>query len=115
MKILVAEDDMVSRRRLEVNLQSWGYDVVLAIDGNEALRTLQGDEAPREAVRKLKKEPYVYIVMLTARDRKEDVVQGLDAGADDYLTKPYDAHELKARLRAGRRIIALQEALLSAR
>ena len=102
MKILVAEDDMVSRRRLEVNLQSWGYDVVLALDGNEALRTLQGDEAPRlavldwmmpgmdglqvcEAVRKLKREPYVYIVMLTARDRKEDVVQGLDAGADDYL------------------------------
>jgi diguanylate cyclase (GGDEF)-like protein len=68
-----------------------------------------------EEVRKTKAEPYVYIILLTARDRKEEVVQGLEAGADDYLTKPYDVHELKARLRTGRRILALQEALLSAR
>jgi two-component system cell cycle response regulator len=68
-----------------------------------------------EEVRKANAEPYVYILLLTARDRKEDIVQGLEAGADDYLTKPYDAHELKARLRTGRRILALQEALLSAR
>jgi two-component system cell cycle response regulator len=132
MKILIAEDDLVSRRRLEANLHTWGYDVVVAVDGDKAWHALRAEEAPRlaildwmmpgmdgikicEEVRKLKREPYVYILMLTARDRKEDVVQGLEAGADDYLTKPYDAHELKARLRAGRRILALQEALLSAR
>jgi two-component system cell cycle response regulator len=132
MKILIADDDVVSRRRLEANLLSWDYDVVQASDGDEAWRALQGEQAPRlaildwmmpgmdglkvcEEVRKLKGDPYIYILILTAKGRKEDVIRGLDAGADDYLTKPYDAHELQARLRAGRRILALQEALLSAR
>ena len=132
MKILIAEDDMATRRKLEVCLLDWNYEVVTAGDGEEAWRALQGEDAPRlaildwmmpgkdglkvcEEVRNAKAEPYVYIILLTARDRKEDVVQGLEAGADDYLTKPYDVHELKARLRTGRRILALQEALLSAR
>ncbi|HEV2350797.1 MAG TPA: diguanylate cyclase [Terriglobia bacterium] len=132
MKVLMAEDDLVSRRRLEANLLSWNYEVEVARDGNEAWRMLQGENAPRlaildwmmpgmdglrvcEKVRKVKAEPYVYILLLTAKDRKENVVEGLEAGADDYLTKPYDAQELKARLRTGRRILALQEALLSAR
>ena len=132
MKILIAEDDATSRRKLEAYLESWGYEVVAAADGTEAWTVLQGEEAPRlaildwmmpgkdgiqvcEEVRKLKGVPYVYIIMLTACDQKEDIVRGLDAGADDYLTKPYDALELRARLRAGRRILALQEALLSAR
>jgi diguanylate cyclase (GGDEF)-like protein len=132
MKVLIAEDDFVSRRRLESNLLSWNYEVEVATDGDEAWRMLQGEEAPRlaildwmmpgldglgvcEKVRKAKVEPYVYILLLTAKDRKENVVEGLEAGADDYLTKPYDAQELKARLRTGRRILALQEALLSAR
>jgi diguanylate cyclase (GGDEF)-like protein len=132
MKVLVAEDDLVSRRRLESNLLSWNYEVEVACDGDEAWRMLQDEYAPRlaildwmmpgldglavcEKVRKVKVEPYVYILLLTAKDRKENVVEGLEAGADDYLTKPYDAQELKARLRTGRRILALQEALLSAR
>lgn len=132
MKVLIAEDDLVSRRRLESNLLSWNYQVETAADGDEAWRMLQGENGPRlvildwmmpgmdglsvcEKVRKVKVEPYVYILLLTARDRKENVVEGLEAGADDYLTKPYDAQELKARLRTGRRILALQEALLSAR
>ena len=132
MKILIAEDDVATRRKLEACLISWNYEVVVAVDGDEALRALQGEDAPRlaildwmmpgrdglnvcEEVRKTNAEPYVYILLLTAMDRKEDIVQGLEAGADDYLTKPYDVHELKARLRTGRRILALQEALLSAR
>jgi diguanylate cyclase (GGDEF)-like protein len=132
MKILIAEDDLISRRRLESNLLSWNYEIEVAVDGEEAWRKLQGENAPRlaildwmmpgmdglsvcEKVRKVKVEPYVYILLLTAKDRKENIVQGLEAGADDYLTKPYDAQELKARLRTGRRIVALQEALLSAR
>ena len=132
MKILVAEDDLVSRRRLEADLRSWNYEVVLAVDGSEACRALQGEHAPRLAVldwmmpgmdgvtvcqelREIEDGPYVYILMLTAKDRKEDIAEGLDAGADDFLTKPYDALELRARLRAGRRILTLQEGLLSAR
>jgi two-component system cell cycle response regulator len=132
MKILIAEDDAVTRRRLESNLLNWDYEVLVAKDGDEAWRALQGEDAPRLAIldwmmpgmdgikvceeaRKLKGEPYIYILILTAKGRKVDIIQGLDAGADDYLIKPYDAHELKARLRAGRRILALQEALLSAR
>jgi len=132
MKILIAEDDMVTQRKLEACLLDWNYEVVVAGDGEAALQALQGEDAPRlavldwmmpwkdglkvcEEVRNAKAEPYVYIIILTVRDRKEDVVQGLEAGADDYLTKPYDVHELKARLRTGRRILALQEALLSAR
>lgn len=132
MKILIAEDDVAARRKLEVCLLSWNYEVVVARDGEEALMALQGEDSPRlaildwmmpgkdglnvcEEVRNTKAEPYVYILLLTARDRKEDVVKGLEAGADDYLTKPYDVQELKARLRTGRRILALQESLLSAR
>jgi len=132
MKILIAEDDSVARRELEACLENWGYDVVVAADGNEASAALQGEDPPRlvildwmmpgkdgievcEEVRRVKGGPYVYIIMLTARDKTEDVVRGLDAGADDYVTKPYDPFELRARLRAGRRILALQEALLSAR
>lgn len=132
MKILIADDDLTTRRKLEDFLLSWNYEVVVAGDGEEAWRALQAEDAPRlaildwmmpgkdglkvcEEVRKATAESYVYIILLTVRDRKEDIVQGLEAGADDYLTKPYDVHELKARLRTGRRILALQEALLSAR
>jgi len=132
MKVLIADDDAVARHKLETYLLDWNYEVVAASEGKEAWRALQEEDAPRlaildwmmpgmdgvqicEEVKKLKGEPYIYVLLLTVRDRKEDVVRGLDAGADDYLTKPYDAQELKARLRTGRRILALQAALLSAR
>lgn len=132
MKILIAEDDAVSRRVLEGFLTKWDYELVIARDGDEAWQAFQEEDAPQLAildwmmpgmdgiqvcreVRKRNQEPYVYILLLTAKGQKEDVVEGIEAGADDYLTKPFDAGELRARLRAGRRILALQGALVSAR
>jgi len=132
VKILIAEDDRVSRHLLETFLVKWGYEVLTADDGAEAWRHLQGDDAPRLAIldwmmparngveicRELRKrcaEPYTYILLVTGKGRKQDILEGLEAGADDYLTKPFDPHELRARLRAGRRILELQEQLISAR
>jgi diguanylate cyclase (GGDEF)-like protein len=131
MRILVAEDDPVSLRLLQACLVEWGYEVTSVTDGQKALDVLRGREAPRLAIldwimpgkdgieicreiRKRGKRPYVYILMLTAKVRKQDIVEGLESGADDYLIKPYDPHELRARLRAGRRILNLQEQLVSA-
>jgi diguanylate cyclase (GGDEF)-like protein len=132
MRILIAEDDLVSRRVLEGFLNKWGYDVVAVTDGEEAWNALQEEDAPQMAIldwmmprvdgvevcRRLRQrgpEPYVYALLLTAKGQKQDVVEGMEAGADDYLTKPFDPGELQARLRAGRRILALQGALVSAR
>jgi two-component system, cell cycle response regulator len=113
-------------------LSRWGYQVTPASDGEEAWRLLRSEGGPRLAildwmmpgldgaevcrrVRALAREPYVYILLLTARTESSDLVEGMDAGADDYLTKPFDAHELRVRLRAGRRILELQEELVRAR
>jgi diguanylate cyclase (GGDEF)-like protein len=132
MKVLIAEDDSISRRMLEAFLVKWGYEVLVAREGEEAWGVLQGNDAPRLAVldwmmpgrdgidicqnlRQRKGRPYIYILLLTARGQKEDMVKGLEAGADDYVTKPFDPFELRARLRAGRRIVELQEQLLQAR
>jgi diguanylate cyclase (GGDEF)-like protein len=131
MRILVAEDDPVSLRLLQACLVEWGYEVTSVTDGQRALEVLQDREAPRLAildwimpgkdgieicreVRTRGKRPYIYILMLTSKVRKQDIVEGLESGADDYLIKPYDPHELRARLRAGRRILDLQEQLVSA-
>jgi diguanylate cyclase (GGDEF)-like protein len=131
VKILVAEDDPISLRLLQACLVEWGYQVTSATDGHKALEVLQSPEPPRLAildwimpgmdgvevcreVRKPNKRPYIYILMLTAKGRKHDIVEGLESGADDYLIKPYDPQELRARLRAGRRILDLQEQLVSA-
>jgi two-component system cell cycle response regulator len=130
-KILIAEDDPISRRLLESFLQKWGYEVISATDGVEALKILQGAGAPRLAVldwmmpgmegpdvcqrmREHPDWPYVYILLLTARSQKTDVLQGLESGVDDYLTKPFDSQELRARLHVGERILDLQESLLHA-
>ena len=131
MRILIAEDDAISRRLLETILGKWGYEVVVALDGEQAWQVLQTENSPRlvildwmmpgmdgiELCRRVRERlsvPYVYVLLLTARSQREDLLQGMDAGADDYVTKPFDANELKVRLRAGRRILDLQEQLMAA-
>jgi two-component system, cell cycle response regulator len=132
MKILIADDSIVSRHLLDATLRKWGYDVVVASDGIEAWNQLQTEDAPSMAildwvmpgltgpevchlVRKRARERYTYILLLTSKSLKEDLIEGMEAGADDYITKPFDQHELKVRLRAGTRIIELQAELLAAR
>ena len=132
LKVLAAEDNPVFQSMLRNLLTRWGYDAVIAGDGCEAWDILQSDDAPRLAildwmmpgmdgvelcrsVRAANREPYIYILLLTARAESEDLVSAMEAGADDYLTKPLKAHELRARLRAGRRILELQEELVGAR
>lgn len=132
MKILIADDSSVSRHLLERTLLRWGYDVISCADGAEAWECLQREDAPQLAildwmmpgysgpelcrmVRQRAHEPYTYVLLLSSRSLKEDLVEGIDAGADDYVTKPFDHHELNARLRAGRRILELQEQLVAAR
>jgi len=131
-RILIAEDDPVSRRILERLLIKWGYDVTVVPDGTSALRVLETENTPRLAVldwmmpgmegahicqliRQQTGRPYVYVILLTARREKQDLLKGLELGADDYLTKPFDAQELEARLRAGQRILDLQDGLIAAR
>jgi diguanylate cyclase (GGDEF)-like protein len=132
MRILIAEDDPVSRRLLEAHLGKWGYQVSTARDGDQAWEMLQQPDAPRLAildwmmpglsgpdvcrqVRARAQEPYTYILLLTSRNQKQDLIAGMEAGADDYLTKPFDAQELNVRLRAGRRILDLEAELVAAR
>src|SRR5664280_2015057 len=126
MRVLAAEDNPVFQSVLRSMLTKWGYEAVVARDGNEAWAILQSEHAPRLAIldwmmpgmdgveicRRLRaagREPYQYILLLTARTESQDLVDGMEAGADDYLTKPFNAHELRVRLRAGRRILDLQE------
>jgi diguanylate cyclase (GGDEF)-like protein len=132
VKVLIAEDEAISRLRLKARLTGWGYDVVAACDGLEAWDALQAPEPPALAivdwmmpgidgtelcrrVRQQAREPYTYILLLTGKGRKEDLIEGLEAGADDYLTKPFDAHELEVRVRGGRRIVTLQRELVASR
>lgn len=128
MKILIAEDDAVSRRLLEATLEKFGHEVVVAEDGAEAWAVLQSANAPRLAIldwmmpeidgveicRRLRQVPDTtppYLILLTAKSSKEDVVTGLDAGANDYLTKPFDRAELRARVQVGAQVLGLQKAL----
>ncbi len=131
VKILIAEDDFTSLLLLHSLLSQWGYEVVVTHNGREAWQALQAEGAPRLAIldwempemdgldlchkiRQHTEAPYTYIILLTARTRRTDLIAGMEAGADDYVTKPFDAHELRVRLRAGRRILDLQSALLEA-
>jgi phosphoserine phosphatase RsbU/P len=128
MKILIAEDDLVSRTMLSRLLTAWGHEVVVTVDGAAAWELLQQDDAPKLAildwmmpdidgvevcrrVRGLGGPEPTYLILLTAKDRTEDVVTGLDSGANDYLVKPFDRRELHARLRVAERMISLQHAL----
>ena len=124
MRILIAEDDFTSRTMLQGVLAKWGYEVISTCDGEEAYAALQQRDAPQLAVmdwempgldgaalcRKLReqerKEP-LYLILLTSRGDRGDIVEGLEAGADDYIPKPYDSAELRARVNVGRRIIEL--------
>jgi len=131
-KVLIAEDDPISLRVVETMLKKWGYEPVLAHDGVDALQALQGDDPPRIAVldwmmprkdgisvcRELRQQAdraYVYVLLLTAKSQQRDLVEGLGAGADDYLTKPYSGEELRARLFSGERILEVQQELVAAR
>lgn len=131
MRILVAEDSPGPRRLLVTRLTEWGYEAVVCADGAGALGQLQDADGPRLAIldwgmpglsgpevcreiRQRAAAPYRYLILLTGRDAKADVVGGLEAGADDYLTKPFDAHELECRVNAGRRIVELNGQLLAA-
>ena len=128
MKILIAEDDMVSRRVLEATLVKWGHEVTVAINGDEALTVLRSADAPSLAildwmmpgkdgvevcgmVRQSESATPTYIILLTAKTEKEDIVAGLEAGADDYLTKPFVRSELRARIEVGVRVVNLQKKL----
>ena len=128
MRILIADDDEVSRCKLEALLSKWGYEVISVEDGMSAWEALQQEDAPRLTIldwmmpgmdgseicrqlRQSRKGAYVYVLLLTSKVGKEDIVAGMEAGADDYLSKPFDAQELKVRLRAGKRIVDLEEAL----
>ena len=130
--VLIAEDDPIFRRVLQGWFQKWQYRVTAVGNGVDAWQALQGEDAPQmvvldwmmpgldgiELCRKIRNRsdgPYRYVLLLTARDDRQDVVTGLNAGADDYLTKPFDTEELRARVRAGSRILELQQALLRAR
>ena len=128
MKVLIAEDDSISRRLLQAALVKWGYDVVVTTDGQEAWKILQAPDPPtllildwlmpqmdgieicREA-RRTEALKSAYIILLTSRGSKEDIVQGLEAGADDYVTKPFDHGELRARVQVGARVVTLQKVL----
>lgn len=131
-RILIADDDLVSRTIMKGVLASWGYQVLVATNGDEAWDILRLPDAPQLAildwimpgkdgstvcqlVREHARDRYTYLLMVTAKSRKEEIVQGLEIGADDYLVKPYEPLELKARLIAGRRILQLQEDLIAAR
>jgi phosphoserine phosphatase RsbU/P len=128
MRILIADDDPVTSYRLKGLAETWGYEVSTTADGTATLDALERGDAPRlvlldwvmpgiggpqicEAVRRRDGGDAIYIIMLTARHTREDMVAGFDAGVDDFLVKPFDADELRGRLKAGARIVDLQQRL----
>lgn len=129
MKVLIADDDALSRKILEDALSKWGYEILMAHNGNEAWDILEKSDRPNLAVldwimpgmdgveicrrlRKLSLPNYVYVILLTARNKLEDVIKGLESGADDYIIKPFNHEELKSRLQIGQRIIELEHRIL---
>jgi sigma-B regulation protein RsbU (phosphoserine phosphatase) len=127
-RILIADDHRSTLHFLQRIVESWGFEVVAVEDGEAALQILQSDDAPPmaildwmmpkldgvkvcAAVRRANKQPYVYVILLTALAKKNEITAGLEAGADDYLSKPFDSTELRARIRAGQRVIMLERKL----
>src|ERR1700730_14267538 len=132
MKVLVAEDDAISRTLLTPTLQRAGYEVIAVENGEEALTELMKEDVPRlalldwvmplkdgvEVCREIRQRSvtnYTYLILVSSRESKEDIIAGLEAGADDYITKPCNIDELKARLRTGLRILELEDRLVEAR
>ncbi len=128
MKLLIADDDATSRSILAGLTSGWGYSLVVASDGDAALAVMEQPDAPRMAVldwmmpgiegveicRRLRgrgETEAPYLIILTSRGAKADIIRGLDAGANDYISKPFDKDELKARLDVGQRVLELQGAL----
>jgi DNA-binding response OmpR family regulator len=128
MRILIADDELISRAALERTLRGWGHSVVSVADGAAAWDVLRGEDAPKLAVldwmmpglegpevcrrvRTLSRPVSTYTILLTAKGTPDDLVAGLDSGADDYVTKPFDRAELHSRLRVGERVVALQQGL----
>lgn len=128
MRVLIAEDDPGSRRLLEYSLAAWGYQPLACGDGLTALAALQAADGPRiavldwmmpgmdgvdicRAVREHDRTLQPYLLLLTGRNEPQDIVAGLQAGADDYLTKPVNRDELEARLQVAARVVTLQERL----
>jgi len=129
VKILIAEDEFTTRMLVQVSLENWGYRVESVADGHEAWSILKQKAAPHIAIldwempeldglevcRRIKEmgtENPPYIILLTARDQKKDIVKGFDAGADDYMTKPFNDNELIARVRVAERLVRTQTSLL---
>ena len=128
MKVLIAEDDPVSAKLLTTLLSKWEYDVVVAENGDDALAALTGDGGPSlavldwmmpglsglevcRAVRAAAPQRPMYLILLTRLGKRENIVEGLKAGADDYLAKPFDAAELRARVNSGKRVVTLDAEL----
>jgi len=129
VRVLIADDEATTRHLIQGTLGKWGFDVLAAEDGTEALHIMKGPNPPEivlldwvmpgvdglEVCRRVRAallDAPTYIILITARGGLENVVQGLEAGADDYVTKPFDPRELRARLHAGARVVQLQKALL---
>src|SRR6202521_1247286 len=129
MKILIADDDVISRCLVQKTLEREGEEVLTVENGRSAAECLSSADGPRLAlldwvmpeldglsvcreIRSGSNHPYIYMILLTSKESKEDMVKGFEAGADDYLTKPCNPEELKARLRAGQRILRLQDKLI---
>jgi len=128
MKVLIAEDDRISRRMLERAIGMWEYDIETAENGKEAWRILQEGDGPKlvildwmmpemtgievcEKLREAETDNHSYIILLTAKNNKDDLIEGFDAGADDFISKPFQKDELRSRLNAGRRVLELQQKL----
>ncbi|HET6344306.1 MAG TPA: diguanylate cyclase [Myxococcota bacterium] len=132
MKILIGDDSSSTRGQLARQLEDLGHEVISVADGQAALQVILDADPPRLAildwmmpqmtgvdvcrvVRSTRREPYTYIILLTVKDTPEDLVVGMEAGADDYVSKPYNVEELRARVRAGLRVVELQANLIAAR
>jgi len=132
LRVIVAEDDASSRHLVQYFLKQWGFDSSIASDGNQAWDLLQSKDVPTIAifdwvmpgldgvelcrkVRRLNRQHYTYVLLLTSKTAKQDVIEGLGAGADDYVSKPFNPKELQARLLVAQRIITFQEQLIATR